>query len=95
MAEKKMIKPIKFIDFNQCPNCLGTLIFKEVEIYSAPLDENGVANAEKGVTFCEPRLVCPKCGRVYDCKRVGIGYRIDFHLPEVKPIMKNNNPFYK
>ncbi len=91
--EKKLKKPIIFVRPNQCPNCLGNMIFKEVEIYEAPLDENGVPG--EGVTYVEPRLVCPKCGSVYDCEKTGIGYRIDFHLPKVKPIMKKYNPFYK
>lgn len=91
--EKKKKKPIIFVKPNQCPNCLGNMILREVEIYEAPLDENGVPG--KGTTFVEPRLVCSKCGSVYDCERTGIGYRIDFHLPKVKPVMKKYNPFYK
>lgn len=93
MADKKLIKPIKFIKFNQCPNCLGDMIFREVEIYESVLDENGIPG--KGVTYVEPRLVCPRCGREYDCEKIGMMYKIDYHLPKVRPVVKSNNPFYK
>ena len=88
-----MIKPIKFINPNQFPECLGILKFKEVEIYEADLNENGIPGI--GVSYAEPRLVCTKCGKVYDCEKKGLGYKIDFHLPKVHPIAKDYNPFYK
>lgn len=89
------MKPFKFIDPNQCPDCLGLLKYKEIEIYEAPLDEHGVPDTSNGISYAEPRLVCDKCGKIWDCERKGLAFQINHHLPKVKPIYKNNNPFYK
>lgn len=93
MSDKKLKKPIIFVKPNQCPNCLGTLMFKEVEFYEAHLNDNGIPG--EGVTYSVPCLVCTKCNSIFDCEKIGLGYRIDFHLPKIKPIMKKYNPFYK
>lgn len=88
-----MIKPFIFIDPNQCPYCLGKLIFRETEIFEARLDEYGVPIG--GETMVQPKLVCSKCGKIYDCERKGLGYQIDCHLPKTRPIVKEYNPFYE
>lgn len=86
------MKPFKIIDPNQCPECLGILKYKEIEIYEALLDEHGVPI--EGTSYAEPRLVCTKCGKVWDCERKGIGYKINHHLPKVRVIKHDYNPFY-
>lgn len=86
------MKPFIFINPNQCPECLGLLKYKEIEIYEAELDEHGVP--APGTSIAEPRLVCTKCGKVWDCERKGIGYVINYHLPKVRPVKTGYNPFY-
>lgn len=86
------MKPFKFIKPNQCPECLGLLKYKEIEIYEATLDDNGVPL--DGTSYAEPRLVCSKCNTVYDCERKGIGFSINHHLPKVRPVKQDYNPFY-
>lgn len=86
------IKPFTILDPNQCPECRGVLKYKEIEIYEATLDEHGVP--EQGTSYAEPRLVCEKCGKVWDCERRGIGFAINHHLPKVRAIKKDYNPFY-
>ena len=88
-----MIKPIIHLKPNQCPKCLGTLKFVETSHYEAELNEIG--RQENGKEYFEPKLVCTKCGEEYDCKIHGFVYSIDYHLPVVKPIVKDYNPFYK
>lgn len=88
------IKPFKILDPNQCPLCCGILHYKEIEIYEAPLDEHGVPSSTNQTYYAEPRLVCSKCGKVWDCERKGIGYVIDHHLPKRRMPVKAYNPFY-
>ena len=54
----KNIKPIKFLDINQCPKCHGKLMLVEEESYISNLDKKGLPISEK--SYVEQRLVCSK-----------------------------------
>lgn len=86
------MKPFIFLKPNQCPECMGILTYKEIEIFEAPLDEHGVPI--EGKFYAEPRLVCSTCKKVFDCERKGLGFTINYHLPKVIPVKKDFNPFY-
>ena len=90
--EDKGIRPIKFVSMNQCPCCYGRLELLEVDTYVAATDKKG--RPIGGSEFTESSLRCKTCGKEYPAWKKGSSYFIAPTTPEIKPIMKEFNPFY-
>lgn len=88
----KGIKPIKFVSINQCPSCYGRLELLELDTYVAAIDKKG--RPIGGQEFTEASLRCTCCGKEYPAWKKGASYFIAPTTPEIRPIMKDFNPFY-
>lgn len=89
----KKIKPMQYLNPNQCPKCGGKLMLVEEESCVSTLDKKGLPIG--GDTYVEVRLVCKKCGETFEAEKCGMLYQIAPNLPKIPVIIEDYNPFYQ
>lgn len=92
-----MIKPIKYLNRNQCPDCEGELKLIETDVLVTDVSKDGIPNytftevTEGG--YYDAILQCKKCGNKYRADKVGLHFFIARSTPQIKFDIKEYNPF--